>query len=132
MSSEMYVYQISKKDLEKDDYLVKQFKDNSLDSVDLTLGEAEGFKLVWISPRLGNLWDGLGKHAPGLQTSRVCQITKEQVVGILEVSRDVAEKDKGEFQDPSFFDYLLSEFNEFETLVTEFDLENNHLFAYTN
>lgn len=132
MSSEMHVYQISKTDLEKSDYLVKQLKDNVLDSVDLCLGEADGFKLIWISPRIGNLWEGLEQYSPGLRGTGVCRITKEQMLGIIKVSREVAEEDKGEFRDPAFFDYLLKEYAEVEALVSAFDFEQNYLLAYTS
>lgn len=131
MSSSVYIYKISKEDIQKHPDLAVALKGEPLDSVDVSLGEAEGFSLYWISPRIGNLMDGLLEHAPKIWNSLGRYlITKEQLLGVIEMSRAVAKRDKPEFHDPEdFYGYLMKEFDELEHRLSEFDFDKEILIA---
>lgn len=131
MSSSLYVRKIAKQDLMAHAHLTPVLNGEPLDSVDVTLGDAEGFSLVWISPSIGIMMEGLVLYFPqAWNTLSYYQVTKEQLLSVLEVTREIAKRDKADFQNPEeHLAYLMKEFKGLEELLSSIDTEKYILVA---
>lgn len=131
MSSSLYVRKISKQNVMAYPHLTPVLNGEPLDSVDVTLGDAEGFSLVWISPRIGIMMEGLVLYFPqAWNTLGYYQVTKEQLLSVLKVTREIAERDKADFQNPEeHLAYLMKEFKSLEDLLSNINEEEYILVA---
>ncbi|MNM20159.1 hypothetical protein D3C81_304920 [compost metagenome] len=126
MSSEAYVYAIPKENAEKDPCIKPGLEGKPIDDLCCTLGEAEGFKIFWISPTSGHTMEALQKHLPLVwDTHHAYLVTKEEFLLFLNTCREVAKRDQFDQ-----LDYLLKEYDEFERKLDEFDFEKNVLFMH--
>jgi len=131
MSSEAYVYQITKENAEKYPYIKPGLEGKGISDLDVTLGEAEGFSLFWISPTSGKILDGLRDDLPLVwKTPDSYMVTKEQFLAFLATCRKQAVRQKDEFNHSDTWQYLLEEYNKFEQMLNEFDWETKVLFMH--
>lgn len=116
MSTNLYISAGKKEEVMKDPFLAKAITwKEELDDCEVSLSDK--LNTIWISPRIGNLSEGIDKHMSFGNTSAV-MVTREQIKGMLEVSREVANRDKQDFHDPEgFYAYLMKEFQEAEEAI---------------
>lgn len=133
MASYMSLRGISKENAKKHDWVEPGLQGKGIPNTDVILtGEHFGFfKIDWLGPRSGWLQEGLEKHIPQVWSSQNCYVvTKEQLLGVLKVSREVGKRRQEDMRDPDYLTTLLGDYDELEKILNEFDWETNLMFAY--
>lgn len=132
MSSEMFIYSVPKDAAEKDSELAGGLLGKPVDEMTLQFGEESlGVEIFWISPRSGNIMEGLQQHIKRVWDDNCAYyVTAEELKNMLSVSRMVADRDKEEFHDPEgFHAYLMKEFKELEERIDQLDFDKFVLYA---
>jgi len=128
MSSNIFVSRISRENANKYPYIKPALDGEGISDLIVSLGDAEGFSTIWISPNYGWMLDAMKEHVAGIHSGQQAySVTKAQCLGVLEVCRKVVERDKDDL-DPDTEEYLLKEYDEFEELVRSFDFEKDAMF----
>lgn len=138
MASYLTLLGIAKADAEKHDFVKAGLGGEGIDVDEVILCGKEHygfFEIDWLGPRSGWLQKGLEKHHSRVWSERDCfMITKEQLLGVLEVSRERAmrkkEEDEQEVAPDGYWKELLKDYDDLEKILNEFDFEANVLFGY--
>lgn len=138
MASYLTLVGIAKADAEKNDFLKAGLAGEAVDVDEVILCGKEHygfFGIDWLGPRSGWLQEGLEKHHPRVWNERDCfMITKEQLLGVLEVSRQRAmrekEEDEQEVAPNGYWKELLKDYDDLEKILNGFDFKTNALFGY--
>ena len=133
MSNVMYVYLVPRVAAEIDEEIKAGLAGEPVDEMTLQVGEEKlGIKLIWISPRSGNLIEGLQQYLPKIwEDTCGYLVTPEQMREVLDVSKKAADRDKAEFRDPEeFHAYLMKEFQIMDDIITTTDFNTHALFAH--
>ena len=135
MSSEMFIYTVSKDAVEKDSELAAGLLGAPVDvgSIILSVENLEA-ELFWISPRYGNIMEGLQQHIKRVSDDNCAYyVTAKELKNMLSVSRSVADRDKEFFKNPEgYYTYLMEEFRDLENRLDNLDFDKYVLFAYKN